>query len=368
MRISAAKDLTSSFLCYAAIMNWMACADEDFLDYNERIVPSFPFIAWLHAKKHISDEKFSSLFSLAKVHDPRITLQDVLQDGKLFPITYGSTGLGYCKAYALLADFISQYKHYRSALFKSVRVRTLDDSQLEEIPLVSNEQIKTREDLSNLTLYQEYTMVSAMSISECDRFFVADCEDTSAITVIESADDFKDPFLAFCVLMQNDRIITKSLDANLNNPHSLIAWLIGKEYIYEETTNKFYHSRKQALKMTDILQGKKVFPKTLGVRGLGKVKSCALFAEFVSESDIFRTWLYESAHRHKAKAGLKAPCVIDNAQFTNAPVDKTQLKTEKDLNGLTYCQLYTLVYQMSIKECDSFFSKRKSSGNNSGTN
>lgn len=114
--IKSADELKDPFLCYCVFHKFMKEAGEDYIDYNESIINSIPFIFWLRGRNDINNEQLETFLSSKY----KICVQDVLKDDVLFPNTYGDSFLSDIKAYTLLAEYMCQLKEFRTRLWNSV--------------------------------------------------------------------------------------------------------------------------------------------------------------------------------------------------------------------------------------------------------
>lgn len=114
--IKSADELKDPFLCYCVFRKFIEEAGEDYIDYNESIINSIPFIFWLRGRNDINNEQLETLLS----SQYEISVQDVLKDDLLFPNTYGDSFLSDIKAYTLLAEYMCQLKEFRTRLWNSV--------------------------------------------------------------------------------------------------------------------------------------------------------------------------------------------------------------------------------------------------------
>lgn len=114
--IKSADELKDPFLCYCVFRKFIEEAGEDYIDYNESIINSIPFIFWLRGRNDINNEQLETFLS----NQYKICLQDVLKDEELFPNTYGASFLSDIKAYTLLAEYMCQLKEFRTRLWNSV--------------------------------------------------------------------------------------------------------------------------------------------------------------------------------------------------------------------------------------------------------
>lgn len=114
--IKSADELKDPFLCYCVFRKFIEEAGEDYIDYNESIINSIPFIFWLRGRNDINNEQLETFLS----NQYKICLQDVLKDEWLFPNTYGDSFLSDIKAYTLLAEYMCQLKEFRTRLWNSV--------------------------------------------------------------------------------------------------------------------------------------------------------------------------------------------------------------------------------------------------------
>lgn len=114
--IKSADELKDPFLCYCVFRKFIEEAGEDYIDYNESIINSIPFIFWLRGRNDINNEQLETFLS----NQYKICLQNVLKDEELFPNTYGDSFLSDIKAYTLLAEYICQLKEFRTRLWNSV--------------------------------------------------------------------------------------------------------------------------------------------------------------------------------------------------------------------------------------------------------
>ncbi len=101
--IKSADELKDPFLCYCVFRKFIEEADEDYIDYNESIINSIPFIFWLRGRNDINNEQLETFLS----NPFGICIQKVLKDEVLFPNTYGDSFLSNIKAYTLLAEYMS---------------------------------------------------------------------------------------------------------------------------------------------------------------------------------------------------------------------------------------------------------------------
>lgn len=367
MIITSEESLMNPFHLFAGMMNWMNEAGEDFLDYNCNIVSPVPFIAWLSAKGHISSEKANALLTWSKGERYRSDIKEVLMSPQIFPTTYGESGLGLEKAYALLADYASNFKEFREEIFEALNSSiahdeegrsiacVIDDSLLEDIP-INTALLKTEYDTQKLNYHQLYKLVSSMSISECDSFFL--CQRATlpnTLYAVSGAYDLKDPLIAFCVIykhLKNSNNNYESIDDNLPHVRSFISWLVGKGHIKGEIADELLTSL-SSLKISTILQSNILFPKTQGMKNFGIIKACTLLAEFISEFDIFRFAIYDALAPKDDK--VCSTFLIEKAQLTEVQSNIAQLKVTDNLAKLTYYQLYHLASSMSVEACDCFF-------------
>ena len=114
--IKSAEELKDPFLCYCVFRKFMKEAGEDYIDYNDSIINSIPFIFWLRGRNDINNEQLETFLSSRY----KISIQDVLKDEVLFPNTYGDSFLSDIKAYTLLAEYMCQLKEFRTRLWNSV--------------------------------------------------------------------------------------------------------------------------------------------------------------------------------------------------------------------------------------------------------
>ena len=114
--IKSADELKDPFLCYCVFRKFMEEAGEDYIDYNESIINSIPFIFWLRGRNDINNEQLETFLS----NPFGICIQKVLKDDVLFPNTYGGSFLSNIKAYTLLAEYMCQLKEFRIRLWNSV--------------------------------------------------------------------------------------------------------------------------------------------------------------------------------------------------------------------------------------------------------
>lgn len=114
--IKSTDELKDPFLCYCVFRKFIEEAGEDYIDYNESIINSIPFIFWLRGRNDINNEQLETFLS----NQYKICLQDVLKDEELFPNTYGDSFLSDIKAYTLLAEYMCQLKEFRTRLWNSV--------------------------------------------------------------------------------------------------------------------------------------------------------------------------------------------------------------------------------------------------------
>ena len=178
MIIKSANDLRDPFITFCLFMKWMAEVEEDYLDYFCDITRAGPMVAWLQGKGYIKNETADDLFD-----DIPLTLDKVLQEKHLFPKTHGTSGLGLHKSYALLAEYISQFKLTRERVYKSVYSApfysddngvslacVIEDDQLECTPNILNFIAGSDYDLQTLTYKELYTLATSKTIEECDSF------------------------------------------------------------------------------------------------------------------------------------------------------------------------------------------------------
>lgn len=114
--IKSADELKDPFLCYCVFRKFIAEAGEDYIDYNESIINSIPFIFWLRGRNDINNTQLETFLS----SQYKICMQDVLKDDVLFQNTYGDSFLSDIKAYTLLAEYMCQLKEFRTRLWNSV--------------------------------------------------------------------------------------------------------------------------------------------------------------------------------------------------------------------------------------------------------
>ena len=178
MIIKSEKDLKDPFLCFCLFMKWMTEVEEDYLDYFSMIVQPYPFVVWLQCKEYISNKDADHFFDIRRLDVPGI-----LQHPYLFPYTSGSSGLAHYKAYALLAEYVSQFRLTRERVYKSVYETPfyaddngvslaciIDDAQLECRPEILSITIESDYALQELTYKELYTLATSKTISECDYF------------------------------------------------------------------------------------------------------------------------------------------------------------------------------------------------------
>ena len=114
--IKSADELKDPFLCYCVFRKFIEEAGEDYIDYNESIINSIPFIFWLRGRNDINNEQLETFLS----NPFGICIQKVLKDEVLFPNTYEDSFLSNIKAYTLLAEYMCQLKEFRTRLWNSV--------------------------------------------------------------------------------------------------------------------------------------------------------------------------------------------------------------------------------------------------------
>lgn len=114
--IKSAEELKNPFLCYCVFRKFTEEAGEDYIDYNDSIINSIPFIFWLRGRNDINNEQLETFLSSRY----KISIQDVLKDEVLFPNTHGDSFLSDIKVYTLLAEYICQLKEFRMRLWNSV--------------------------------------------------------------------------------------------------------------------------------------------------------------------------------------------------------------------------------------------------------
>ena len=179
MIIKSEKDLADPFICFCLFMRWMEEVEEDYLDYFPMIVQPYPFVVFLQCKDYISNQDADQFFDIRGLDIPGI-----LQSDYLFSKTEGGSGLAHYKVYALLAEYVSQYRLLRERVYKSVFEEVyyldengvnlscvVDDAQLECTPAILNVTDTSKDaDLSKMTYKELYTLATAKTISECDSF------------------------------------------------------------------------------------------------------------------------------------------------------------------------------------------------------
>ena len=178
MLIKSADDLRDPFMTFSLFMKWMKEVEEDYLDYFSMIVQPYPFVVWLQCKGYIENKDADHFFDIKRLDIPR-----VLQQPYLFPYTSGSSGLAHYKVYALLAEYVSQFRLTRERVYKSVFEEVyytdedgnnlscvIDDAQLECRPEILSVTIENDYALQELTYKELYTLATSKTISECDYF------------------------------------------------------------------------------------------------------------------------------------------------------------------------------------------------------
>lgn len=132
----------------------------------------------LQCKEYIENKDADHFFDIRKLDIPGI-----LQQPYLFPYTSGSSGLAHYKVYALLAEYVSQFRLTRERVYKSVFEEVyytdengnnlscvIDDAQLECRPEILSVTIENDYALQELTYKELYTLATSKTISECDYF------------------------------------------------------------------------------------------------------------------------------------------------------------------------------------------------------
>lgn len=352
--------LTNPKQVYAQMMRWIEINKKDFMKHKASFVDGISFISWLGVKGYISPEKANELLNWALPIPAHANVNALLTSSKLFPVTFAKHGLGRCKAYALLAEYISEFEIYRNLFIRTVGEGTVRDNlnalTTSTLPVALNS-IASEDDVQKLDYQQQYTLVSGINIHKCDNFFYR--MRTAKGIMIGAPHHLKNSFMSFCVLMnywnQQKGDLSK-LDIGIpDGSRAFIAWLLAKGHISHETADKFLSSFTSFWSIDGILNSKVLFTVTQSRDGLRQAKACALLAEFISEYDICRFKLYNLAaysEPHKAPNPLRE---IAHEQLRQICISKNQVQEAGNTSGLNYFQLYTLVSSMSIEECDSFF-------------
>lgn len=108
------ETLQNPKVVFCAIEHYMVRVGEDFIDQNESIVASNPFIIWLQGKGYITTEKANEMLSQTNY------IQELLHgygEG-LFPEN-GETGdIARYKGYTLLAEYLATFHPFRERLLK----------------------------------------------------------------------------------------------------------------------------------------------------------------------------------------------------------------------------------------------------------
>ena len=363
MIITSEKSLENPMHLFAGMVHWMWKAGKDFLDYNCHIVPMVPFVTWLSTKGHISPEKADVLLAWAKGAEYRNNVTD-LMNSILLPATYGESGLGMYKIYALMAEYASNFKELRENIFEALNSSiahdeegrsiacVIDDSFLEDGPIDAS-LIRTFYDYEKLRYHRLYKLLSSMTIAECDSFFLcqkASQPDTSY--AVSGPDDLKDPLIAFSVIykhLKDSGNNYEDIEYELPHVRSFISWLIGKGHIKNEIADELLSSV-NPLEIGNILKSAILFPNTRGMNGFGMVKACSLLAEFISKFEIFRFAIYNALAPKDDE--VCSTFIIEKEQLAEEPHNSADLKSMEDLAKLSYYQLYHLASSMSISECD----------------
>ena len=178
MIVKSEENLKDPFMCFCLFMKWMAEVEEDYLDYFSMIVQPYPFVVWLQCKEYISNKDADHFFDIR-----RLDIPGILQHPYIFPYTSGSSGLAHYKAYALLAEYVSQFRLTRERVYKSVYETPfyaddngvslaciIDETQLECRPEILSITIENDYALQELTYKELYTLATSKTISECDYF------------------------------------------------------------------------------------------------------------------------------------------------------------------------------------------------------
>lgn len=181
--IKDSEELKDPFLCFCIFMRFFEEAEEDYMDYNENIVDSYPFIMWMLRKGYINNDKIEELCDSNEI----MTIQDLLSGGILFPNTYGNSGFACIKSYSILAEYMSCKKEFRERLYNSVNDMAFgfdnnefyknDDGVslaciIEEMNMVeSKKYTKDNIDVKNiwdLTYKERYNFAKSITIYEAD--------------------------------------------------------------------------------------------------------------------------------------------------------------------------------------------------------
>lgn len=142
---------------------------EDFIDQNETIVESAPFIIWLQDKGYITPE----------VADQMLEEVDCIQQllhgyGEgLFPKHGECDNVATYKAYSLLAEYISSFAEFRKRFYTIMEEEELldmPDEQLEHKLTLTDEIVEKKSGyfFDNCSPADGYDYFVSKQISECD--------------------------------------------------------------------------------------------------------------------------------------------------------------------------------------------------------
>lgn len=187
MIIKDAGDLKNPIIAYSVMMKYNAISGEDFVDYNDDIVNGWPFAMWLLGKGYITSEQLENLVVEGIKNFP--SLQDVLFDGTLFPITYGHGLVSEMKAYAILAEYMTTFSLFRGALYEAISDASdkfeggfykdengvslaciLDDSDTKSNFWILKDTKEGKRAIEDLTLREQYLFVQNLSLDEADNY------------------------------------------------------------------------------------------------------------------------------------------------------------------------------------------------------
>lgn len=185
--------------------------------------------------------------------------------------------------------------------------------------------------------------------------------------IVRSAEDLKDPFICYCVMMrfmEEEGEDYADYNETLVNPWALATWMYGKGYITKESLDAL--SNIEFLSLQDVLFDEYTCPKSYGSSGLANDKMYSIFAEYLSSIEKFRQALYDSVNDkatgfigdsfYKDENGVSLACIIDdscfeeNEDYING--DVAEMAKKYNVYDASLKDGYNLVIRMSIAEAD----------------
>jgi hypothetical protein len=122
--IKSPDELKDPFLCFCVFNRFNEEAGEDYLDCNEDIINTYPFIFWMYGSGYINNFQLEALLQQAKEqidkYGFRLSLMDILYSDTLFPNTLGESEITSKKGLYILADYMSCCKDFRQRVYDSV--------------------------------------------------------------------------------------------------------------------------------------------------------------------------------------------------------------------------------------------------------